>query len=351
MFTGCVARQSIQTVETPDPVSEAIIHYNKALGTDSIPLAREEIDSSLALLLSVNKNQYIDSLITEICLTRTKLERKRVANWHLRNILEGDFLYTKDVDRWINYYVSDGRNYMNKALMRSQRYIKTIKDILKEEGVPSELAWLPIIESGFHPYARSSVGACGLWQFMPGTAKLYGLKIDDFIDERRNIYKSTRAAAHYLKNLHSMYSNWNLALAAYNWGGRNVNSSITRCATNDFQELILPRETANFIPKFYAALLIALDPQVYGFPDYDDTERIDTVIIQGSMELKRIAALSGVDINLLKDLNPEIRDIITPPTGWLLKLPYGKRDEFVERLNNIPEDERYLSKKEIKKYR
>jgi membrane-bound lytic murein transglycosylase D len=349
---GCAVKQPIQTEnKVEDPISLGIEHYNTALKTDSIPLAKEEMDEALSLLLPFGDNPSVDSLIGEVCLRRVKLERKKIATRRLSPLLSGDFLYTKEVDRWIKYYTTDGREYIERALSRGIRYINTIRYILKEEGIPAEFAYLPIVESGFHPYARSSAGAVGLWQIMPGTAKLYGLMMDEWVDERRGVYASTRAAARYLKNLYERFSSWDLVLAAYNWGGGNVNSSIARSRTDDYWELILPRETANFVPQIYATLLIALDPQVYGFEEYTLDGVLDTVRLSGAMRLETISSLSGVKINALKELNPELRDKITPPRGHLLKLPPGIGVVFLEALEKLPGGKRYLTKDEISKYR
>lgn len=352
LMTGCAVKQPIQTdYVVEDPISLGIEHYNAALGTDSIPLAKGEIDKALSMLLPFADDSSVDSLIGEICITRAKLDRKKIATRRLSSLLSGEFQYTREVDRWVEYYTTDGREYIERALSRGARYVNTIMPILEEGGVPDELAYLPIVESGFHPYARSSAGAVGLWQIMPGTAKIYGLRMDEWIDERRDVYASTRTATRYLKQLHERFGSWELVLAAYNWGGGNINSSIARSGTDDYWELILPRETANFVPQVYATLLIALDPQVYGFEEYTLDKILDTVRLSGAMRLKTISSLSGMEVNRLKELNPELRDKITPPRGHLLKLPPGGGVIFLKALQELPEGERYLTKKQINKYR
>ena len=188
---------------------------------------------------------------------------------------------------FINQFSKSGRNDLERALARSGKYMPMIAQVLHEEGVPEELAYLALIESGFVTHSSSSSGAAGLWQFVSGTARRYGLKIDSWVDERRDPIKSTRAAAAYLKDLHNYFGRWYLAIAAYNAGQGAIDKAIQSSGATDFWTLStkakLNEETRNFVPKFVAASLIASDPQKYGFIDlvYEPPMDYEEMEVQG----------------------------------------------------------------------
>jgi len=173
------------------------------------------------------------------------------------------------VTRFVALFESDGRGSLGTALSRSQRYVHDISTILREEGLPPELAYLPLIESAFRPYAVSGAGAVGLWQLVASTGRHYGLRIDRYVDERRDPAKSTRAAAKYLKDLHATFGDWHLSLAAYNSGEHAIARLLASRPSLSFWELRqtghLHAETADFVPKFLAAVQIAESPEAHGF--------------------------------------------------------------------------------------
>ena len=178
-----------------------------------------------------------------------------------------------DVDKWIHYFTGRGRDYMQIYLERSSRYLPIMKAVLKEQGLPMNLVYVALIESGFSAKALSRANAVGYWQFIYGTGKRYGLKIDGFVDERRDFVLATKAASQYFKDLYSLFGSWHLALAAYNSGEYRVNRAVLRHYNRDFWYLsskkALPRETRNYIPKLIAAIRISQDPQKYGFYNLD----------------------------------------------------------------------------------
>jgi len=173
------------------------------------------------------------------------------------------------VTRFVALFESDGRGSLGTALARGQRYVHDISTILREEGLPPELAYLPLIESAFRPHAVSAAGAVGLWQLLASTGRHYGLRIDRSVDERRDPVKSTRAAARYLKDLHATFGDWHLSLAAYNSGEHAIARLLTSRPSVTFWELRqsghLHAETADFVPKFLAAVQIAESPEAHGF--------------------------------------------------------------------------------------
>jgi len=239
---------------------------------------------------------------------------------------------------FINQFSKSGRNDLERALARSGKYMPMIAQVLHEEGVPEELAHLALIESGFVTHSSSPSGAVGLWQFVPGTARRYGLKIDSWVDERRDPLKSTRAAAAYLKDLHNSFGRWYLAIAAYNAGQGAIEKAMQSSGATDFWTLSakakLNDETRNFVPKFVAASLIASDPQKYGFIDvaYEPPMDYEEMEVQGSLRLVSLAEMAGTDPETIRELNPELLRSRTPPeeSGFRVKLPAGHATIFAQ---------------------
>ena len=222
------------------------------------------------------------------------------------------------------------RTITETRLARSGRYLPMILDIFKEKGLPEELVFTAMIESGFNPVAVSRAGAKGLWQFMAPTARLYGLRVDRWMDERLDPEKSTVAAANYLRDLHTQFGSWDLAQAAYNAGEVRVQQAIQGSGSRDFWVLhrrspyLLP-ETKNFVPAIHAATLIGRQPEHYGFTVVpEEPVRYDVVTVPKGSRLMRLAGLSGVPLEDLEQLNPELWQKQTPPdASYELKSPLG----------------------------
>jgi len=225
------------------------------------------------------------------------------------------------------------RAVTESRLARSGRYLPMILDIFKEKGLPEELVFTAMIESGFNPVAVSRAGAKGLWQFMAPTARLYGLRVDRWLDERLDPEKSTVAAANYLLDLYAVFGSWDLAQAAYNAGEVRVQRAIQGTGTRDFWVLhrrsphLLP-ETKNFIPAIHAATLIGRQPEQYGFTVVpEEPVRYDVVTVPKGTRLMRLAGLSGVALADLEQLNPELWQKQTPPDApYELKVPLDTAD-------------------------
>ncbi|MGD8628985.1 MAG: lytic transglycosylase domain-containing protein, partial [bacterium] len=175
------------------------------------------------------------------------------------------------VDKWIRYFTGDGRDCLTRWVTRSGKYRQGMLAILKEEGMPPELINLAMIESGFYAQAYSRASAVGFWQFIESTGKIYGLRIDWWVDERKDPEASTRAAARHLRDLYESLDSWPLAFAAYNWGQRRVERAVKRAHSSDYWDLKINRETSNYVPKFMAASIIMEDPGRYGF-DFEYAE-------------------------------------------------------------------------------
>ncbi|MBI5599643.1 MAG: transglycosylase SLT domain-containing protein [Deltaproteobacteria bacterium] len=253
------------------------------------------------------------------------------------------------VENHIEYFQTRGRKVFLKWLERSEMYLSMIKETLSAAGLPEDLAYIGLIESGYNPYARSRAKAVGIWQFIPGTAKKYGLRVNWWVDERRNPEKATLAAANYLKNLYGMFDSWYLAAAGYNAGEGKVSRAIKKYNTEDFWELAshkksLKSETKNYIPKYMAAMLIAKDPQSYGFTEINYMEPLafEKVTVPGPTDLKVIAWAAGTTVEDITMLNPELLRWFTPPDypDYQINIPAGKKEIFEERMSRVPRQER-----------
>ncbi len=244
----------------------------------------------------------------------------------------------------LHFFQTRARKTFAIWLQRAGRYRTLITDILQREGMPSDLFYLAVIESGLNPRAYSRSRAVGLWQFMGRTGHMMGLKRTHWVDERRDPIKATIAAARYLKDLLAEFGDWRLALAAYNAGPGRVRRAIARADTNDYWQLDLPRETKNYVPLFMAATVIAKDPQLFGFePQAEDPAfAYEEVVLPKDwlyVDLAAAAKLLGIARQVLHDLNPELRQDITPPgrcPPYVLKVPPGKGQILLSQYASLP---------------
>jgi membrane-bound lytic murein transglycosylase D len=247
------------------------------------------------------------------------------------------------VEKEIKNFQGPGRAYFLESYRRSGRYMPMILQALREAGLPEDLAWLPIIESGFKVNALSKARALGLWQFMASTGQKFGLERDTYVDERLDPEKSTAAAIAYLKELHQIFGDWTTVLAGYNCGEGTVLKKIRSQKINyldNFWDLfqLLPYETARYVPKFLATLHILKDPVKYSFDleEPDSPDKYETVTVQKPVRLSALAAAIAVSEEDLIALNPELRQKATPPTTYLLKIPEGKTEALLARIQDIP---------------
>lgn len=251
------------------------------------------------------------------------------------------------VERWLAYFQTEARERFELWLVRSGRYEEFMRQEFRSAGLPEDLVYLSLIESGFSPRAYSRARAVGLWQFIASTARRYGLKVNYWVDERRDPVASTRAAVQHLRDLYEMFGSWYLAAAAYNAGAGRVERAIRRKRSDDFWDLagtrLLRSETRNYVPKLIAAALIAKQPSKYGFANiqYFDPIAFEEVEVPDATSLDVVAEAAGVSPDDIETLNPHVLRGITPPgRPYTLRVPAGTRDSFVVRYTRIPAQER-----------
>jgi len=245
------------------------------------------------------------------------------------------------IQQFINYYRGRGRTTMEVGLYRSGMFMSMARRIFKEEGVPENVAWLGQVESAWKPTAYSSAAASGLWQFIPGTGVRFGLQRTAYVDERNGFDEATRASARYLKFLANRYhGNWELAMAAYNTAEGNVDRAIRRAGVENFWVAFpyLPQETRNYVPNILATILIANNPNQYGFGHIRPAAKLvyDRLRIPASTNLSLIAQAADTTVMYLRYLNPQLRSNVTPPMPYVINVPAGKANEVVALFKRIP---------------
>ena len=249
--------------------------------------------------------------------------------------------YNERVRAFILRYVRRSPKQVARLMRMGEYYFPMFEEALNRYQLPYELKYLPVIESALNPMARSHVGAAGLWQFMPGTGKLYGLEINSLVDERLDPIKSTEAACRFLTNMYSIYNDWNLVIAAYNCGSGNVNKAIRRAGgKRDFWSIYpyLPRETRNYLPIFIAANYAMNYGEEHGIckAPIETTMLVDTIRTTQRMHLQQVSDNLGIEMNELRRLNPQYsRDILPGGTAYALCLPAEKVGLFIDQQDSI----------------
>ncbi len=275
------------------------------------------------------------------------------------NTLAEDFNFPKDtetfkttvpllqnaqVNRHLVYYTLRRPDVMEKWRERAEVYKPMMLEIFREEGMPEELVYLAFIESGLNPTARSWASAVGMWQFIAATARVYGIEINWWVDERRDPEKATRAAARHLKDLYNVWGDWHLAMANYNISPRGLNRAISRAGgVKDYWAAYpyLPRETRGYVPGFIATTMINLSPEEFGFQTNYNQEpySYETVEVDGLMSLEILAEAMGLSTETLKEYNPELLRWATPPgSKYALKVPVGKANDLLAIYDSLPRE-------------
>ena len=337
------------------PIEKLLRESEKALNKGNTKRAKESCDLGMESLLKLkkdlNRDEY-DHLLGEFALLRLKINQN--DKLEVANIESSLFplVWNARVEKWIDYYTVRDRKYLARSLKRSEKYIQRVKETFREASLPEDLAYVAIVESGYYPFAQSPKRAVGHWQFIKHTGKANGLEINYWYDERRDPEKSARAAARKLKDLYERFGSWELALAAYNCGEYRVKRAIKKAGTQDYWSLSLPRETEDYVPKIMAILFIVKEPEVFGFAlNFEEQLPWVEVTIDGCMDLRLAAQCAECSLKEIQELNPELRQLCTPPDKekYMLKLPPDKKGVFLKKFVLLPEEKRYLSKKEIEK--
>ena len=310
--------------------------------------ALEVLDQAYSLVLKVD-NYDQPKLMQQKEDLRFMISKRILEIYASRNIVvNGEhnaipMVMNKHVQAEINLFKGPEYKFFIQSYKRSGRYRPQILEALKEAGIPAELSWLPLIESGFKVNALSRSRALGLWQFIPSTGYKFGLKRDIYVDERLDPIKSTKAAIAYLKELHQIFGDWATVLAAYNCGEGRVLRVIRTQNVNyldNFWDLYerLPRETARYFPKFMATLHILKNPEIIGLDliDVDLPLEYESVTISKQVHLKDVAKKIGISEKFLKELNPELRYNILPGNSYSLRVPPGTGDVLLAKIDEIP---------------
>jgi len=261
------------------------------------------------------------------------------------------------VEQFIQYFQTSGKKVFSNWLARSEKYIPFMKNLLKGNGLPEDLVYMALIESGFNPYAYSRSKASGPWQFIYLTGKRYGLKVNWWVDERRDPEKSTIAATKYLKDLYDIFECWYLAAAGYNAGEGKIANAMKRYRTEDFWQLTkyryLKQETKDYVPQMIAAALIAKDPEKYGFADieYQEPLQYEKVRVPAVIDLRLIAKACEISVDELKDLNPELLRWCTPPDSpdYEIKIPFERKELFLKNFEALQPVQKFQFKTHIVK--
>lgn len=273
-------------------------------------------------------------------------EKDLVALEQAQKNVNFNFTLNPLIQQFINYYQGRNRATMENGLRRSGQYMKLARKIFAEEGVPVDVTWLGQVESAWKPKAYSWAAASGLWQFIPATGRTYGLRQNAYIDERNSYEQATRASARHLKDLAKRYNgNWELAMAAYNTGAGNIDRAISRAGTANFWMIYpyIAQETRNYVPNILAVILIAKNPEKYGFKGIKPDAPIsyDVVQVPSATGLQLVADATDSNLDYIRNLNPELKRDITPRGDiYNVRVPAGRAKQFAALIQRIPPERR-----------
>ncbi len=317
--TSALVAQSVQKEQTPPQV-----------GFRDQKFEPSELDKLSKLVLTEDESNVTAASVEELELAKHNV----------------NFAFTTNplIQQYINYYQGRGRSTMESGLRKSGLYMKMARQIFVQEGVPVDITWLGQVESAWKPKAMSWAAASGLWQFIPGTGRQYGLRQTAWVDERNSFEQATRASARYLKDLAKHYNgNWELAMAAYNTGQGNVDRAISRAGTASFWAIYpyIAQETRNYVPNILATILIAKNPEKYGFKGIKPEAPLayDVVQVPNATSLQLLADATDTSVDYIKALNPQLKRDLTPRgEAYSVNVPAGRSKQLVAILKRIPGD-------------
>lgn len=336
-LTSCITTKVSQksSAETPEEVKPVVVTSKMRRKAIEAARSAEAVTDSKSIIGSSN----IDEKNENKTYFLYGAEHLKLDNYYF----DIPVVYNASVKKWLKYFLNRGRGFFERYSARAGRYAPILGKILEEHGLPRDLIFLAMAESGFQNKAKSWARAVGPWQFMPYTGKRFGLGIDWYIDERRDPIKATIAASRYLKKLYEEFGSWELAAAAYNAGEGKVGRAIKRYKTENFWKIrrgrYLKSETKNYVPKIMALAIIGKNLKSFGFEDIDFHEPLDfeEVIIPGEIDLIKLSNEMDVDFEEIQRLNPEILRWFTPAgiTSYHLRVPVGVRQVFVNCCSKI----------------
>ncbi len=322
--------------------------------------AWEEAESSASVIASLYADrmpsEYLDSIPDEISmlvfqrqlsrsldtLRLSKNDSAVLKQVSCQKGIDFDFpiAWNDRVYRSICFFARSRKGSLDKCLSRAAYYRPIMQTLFSDSGLPTDLSYLPLVESGFDPCAYSRTHACGIWQFMAATGARYGLRKSYWLDERRDPLQSTRAAVSYLKKLYNQFGDWSLALAAYNCGENGVAGALSRSVSGSYWRISLPRETRNYVPEFIAALIVAKNPECFGCRiPHQVSFDLDTAVIDKCVNLQAVADTLGITGEQLHAMNPHILHWCSPPFAAHVRLylPAGRARHFVESYSRHPD--------------
>ncbi len=289
-------------------------------------------------------------------LILTEDEKKPVSDSEIaaleqaKNSLDFNFTINPLIQQYINYYQGRGRATMEAGLRRSGRFMKIARETFRREGVPEDITWLGQVESAWNPRVKSWASASGLWQFVGGTGAQYGLRQTAWVDERNGIEKPTQASARYLKDLAKRYNgDWLLAMAAYNTGALNVDRGISRAGVASYWQIYpyIAQETRNYVPNILAVILIAKNPEKYGFRGIRPESPIsfEPMVVPSATSLRLIADATDTSVDYIQSLNPELKRDTTPRgESYQIRVPAGKGKQVASVLKRVPAERRDVAR-------
>ena len=344
-----------QDVSADEVASETTGNDEKKLNTevDAVSVASSDLsDDDLAELERIGESVYTEDVTCDaIAEEEQDLMVSELSNLVADNrvLQESDnekiyretfpLIINDEVQAEITYLTTKARGFLTKALARAEKYSALMREIVVEYGIPEELAYLPIIESGFNYQAYSPKGAAGMWQFMPGTAKWIGMKRNEWMDERLDPVISCRYAAKYLRMLYDTFGDWYLALASYNYGGHNVKRAIRNAGTSEFYDIaakrIIPVETQKYVPRFVASVYIIKNYEKYGLKFKEWKEDYEYYSLPFTSPVRLVAKYSGVTEREFMQLNPALRSPFVPSNrhGYQIRLPKDKMARLKKNYN------------------
>jgi membrane-bound lytic murein transglycosylase D len=322
----------------PDPTEDegfGSVDFQVQLLSDSLGAYSENPDSLLeSVLVPEAADLESDSLLAEVLQTPDSLAIRHIS---LPDIPDSD---RPEVEHMVEYFVNGrGHRFYQIWLDRYPKVAPVIRQVLQEEGMPEDLIFLAMIESGFRISATSRAKAKGPWQFIPGTATLFDLRVDYWMDERLDLERATRAACRFLRRLYDRYDDWFMAMAAYNWGPGNIDRAVKRGATDYWSISRMPAETRNYVPTYLAARRVFQDAERNGFllEEAPAPPKLDVVEVKGCIRLNKLASLFDLDEERLREQNLHLLQGSTPPDGGHLYVPAESSQRCRDLLSELPE--------------